>query len=296
MPSRRPSRLIVLATLLLGGCSDKVTVPPASNRVESMVAVARSAPAQSASNAPTNASLAAYWSAQKLIRSAELRVQVADVQAAVRRADSVATQRGALLADSRVTQGKDEAREAQVVIRVPSDRFAETLAALRRIGEVKSEAVKTQDITKEYADLETRLSVKEQTVARLRQLLSDRTAKLSDVLQVETQLANTVTELEQLKGERRYFDQQVAISTISVTFAERASSRAVQLTGPIAEAFRSSLDVLGRSFSALIYVVAFLLPWLVVAGIVWWVATRVRTRFERPRKVLNAVPTRPSES
>src|SRR4051812_11159196 len=139
MISRRQSCAIVLATLLVGACGDKMDVGVArSARLQSVSNVANSpARGQGTPNAPAGTSLAAYWSAQKLIRSAELRLQVADVGAAVARADSVATQRGALLADSRVTQGQDDSREAQVVVRVPSERFTETLAALRGIGEVK---------------------------------------------------------------------------------------------------------------------------------------------------------------
>jgi hypothetical protein len=282
MASRRESCVIVFATLLIGGCGDRASLERTSERAPA-VSVARSGTGQGAQSAPANASLAAYWSAQKLIRSAELRVEVTDVRAAVTRADSVATGRGALLADSRLTQDADGHHEAQVVIRVPSERFAETLAALRGIGEVKSEAVKTQDVTKEYADLETRVTVKEQTVARLRALLADRTAKLADVLEVETQLASTVTELEQLKGERRFIDQQAAISTISITFAERVSARAVRFVAPITEAFRGSMEILARSLSTVIYVVVFLLPWAVLVTLVWWTATRLQTRFGRLR-------------
>src|SRR6185503_4110817 len=130
----------------------------------------------------------------------ELQIQVRDVPKAVSSPDSISRTQNALLADSRVTQDGQGARTAQLLFRIPSDRFQPTLAARKTLGEVKRELVNTQDVTKEYADLETRLAVKEQTVTRLRALLDVRAGKLSDVLEVERELTRAVTELEQLKG------------------------------------------------------------------------------------------------
>jgi len=55
---------------------------------------------------------------------------------------------------------------------------------LKQVGKVERESVVTQDVTKAYADLETRLVVKRQTEERLRHLLTSRTGKLSEVLEV----------------------------------------------------------------------------------------------------------------
>jgi hypothetical protein len=51
----------------------------------------------------------------------------------------------------------------------------------------------------------------------------------------------------------------------------------------VASAFRSSIAVLARSLSTVIYVVVFLLPWAVLVTIVWMVAAWVRMRIERTR-------------
>lgn len=228
--------------------------------------------------AGTAAPSASYWAAQKLIRSAELRIEVKNVEKAARAADSLAKQSGALIAESRVSQDEQERREARLELRVPSEHLAAALAELRKLGEVKEESVSAQDVTREYTDLDIRLAVKEQTVARLRSLIDSRTAKLSDVLEVERELARAVTELEEMKGERRFYDQQIALSSIKLTLVEPAASRSGQLTGPVATAFRNALDVLGTSVSGLIYAITFLLPWLVVAVPAWWLVRRWRSR------------------
>jgi hypothetical protein len=216
------------------------------------------------------------WAEQKLIRSAELRMQVDRVPVAIQAADSIAKQRDALLADVRVTQDEHGRRGAQLIIRVPALRFAETIEALKRLGQVKTEALTTEDVTKAYTDLETRLSVKQETASRLRALLVSHTGKLSDVLDVERELSRVITEIEQMKGERRYYDQRIAVSSISVTLFEAGALLWPGVGSPIAGAFRRSLEALATSVSWLIYLVTFLVPWVLLATLLWWVAKRIK--------------------
>lgn len=270
------AKLLVAMLALVAACSDAATVPDVmTTAAERSQAVATAAPA--AGQAPSTP--ASYWGNQKLIRTADLRIQVRDVPSALRQADSIATSAGALVADSHTTQDSDGKRTADVVLRLPSQQFAALLGALRGVGSIKAESIGTQDVTKEYADLETRLAVKEQTVARLRALLDNRTAKLADVLEVERELGRAVAELEQMKGERRYYDQQIALSTIRLSLFERLPSRVSQISKPISDALSSSLEVLGGSIGTIIYLVVALLPWVAIALAIVWLVPAWRRRF-----------------
>jgi hypothetical protein len=121
------------------------------------------------------------------------------------------------------------------------------------------------------------LSVKEETAVRLRRLLADRTGKLSDVLEVEREIDRVVTEIEQMKGERRYYDSRIALSMINLTLFEAGATRPNSRLS-IADAFRQSLEELSTSVAWLVYVVTFLAPWLVLASVVWWLVRFIRTR------------------
>jgi hypothetical protein len=84
-------------------------------------------------------------------------------------------------------------RRAVISVRVPTANFEATIRDLRKLGEVQKENTTTEDVTKLYADLETRLSVKRETEQRLRELLSSRTGDLAEVLQVERELGARLT-------------------------------------------------------------------------------------------------------
>jgi hypothetical protein len=207
-----------------------------------------------------------------------MRIQLGNVETGVREADSVARVHGGLVADSRTSQSDRGARTAEIVIRVPADRFQAAVADLRRLGRVRSENISADDITRDYTDLEIRLAVKEETVARLRSLLLNRAGKLSDVLEVERELDRAVTELEQMKGMRRFYDQQVAMSTITATLYESTASGLVAISDPVAGAFRRALEALGASLAALVYFLIFLVPWAALAAAAYLAARSIRGR------------------
>jgi hypothetical protein len=275
-------------TLLIAACSERAGDGDASSAVAGIAG-----PRATSASGSGGPDAAPATSGQKLIRTGELRIRVADVGPATRIADSIGRTFGAFMADTRISSDAGEGREARLVFRVPSERFMETVVAVRTLGEVQSETTTTEDITKAYADLATRLAVGEQTVARLRALLDSRTAKLADVLAVEKELARAVTELEAMKGERRFYDQQVAVSTLTLVLVERSHARLIQLTAPVSRAWESALDVLGTSLSALLYVVVFALPWLLLGLAVRWLIQRAGVRggpFGAPRARPSQIP------
>jgi hypothetical protein len=275
---RRAERNMKVASMAsyAGDAAKPATSPASPPEVSDGIALSSIAAARAQRPAQAQAST---WANQKLIRSADLRIEAKDVGATLHAIDSLAAQFDALVADAHVTQDANGKRDARLVIRVASQRFNDVLSGLRPLGRVKNESISTQDITKEYADLQTRAAVKEATIARLRSLLENRTGKLADVLDVERELARAVTELEQMKGERRFYDQQVAVSSISVNVYELGEIAAGGVDQPVRDALRHSLGLLASSASMLLYLVVFLAPWVPLLAGAWWLGRRF---FRRP--------------
>jgi hypothetical protein len=289
-PMKRRAAVLCAVMIALVACSDVASDSVIMTGADDIAAGAGGAgPARVASertevaNRSSASAAQAIWSNIKLIRTAELVVAVDSIEHALRFADSVARNLGAFVADVRATHAEGRSGSAHLVVRVPSERFDVVMAALRNLGEVKDEGINTQDVTKEYADLGVRIGAKQDAVTRLRALLVNRTAKLSDILDAERELARAVTELEALKGERQYYDQRIAVSTISVRLVEpnvvesRPGWRATVLG-----ALRSSTDVLTKSAMLLTSIIAFLIPWTPFIVIAWVMRRRLSWRVATP--------------
>ena len=208
------------------------------------------------------------WIGQKLVRSAEVRLQVQEAAAAANRIDSMARAHDGMIADSRITQADRAPTDVRIVLRVPADSFDAVIGGVRRIGRVRSENTSMGDVTRQYTDLDTRLAVKEQTAAQLRGLLATRTGKLSDVLEVE-----------QMKAQRREYDREVAVSSIAITLFEPASEGWTSLRSSIADSFREMTDVLASSVGTIVYLVAYLVPWAIVGTAGWWCVRAIRRAY-----------------
>jgi Domain of unknown function (DUF4349) len=215
---------------------------------------------------------------RKLIRTAQLALEVPSYDRAAEAVAKAAEEGGGYVAESKAARVDAGRHGGSLTVRVPAERFASVLATLKGLGTVTSETVSTQDVTKAYTDLETRLRVKRDAAGRVQAILNTRTARLSDVLEAERELARLTEEIEQMEGERRFYDQQIALSTISVEISEPSPLLGSGPFHHIREALHQSLEVLVVSVAGLIYALVFLAPWLAVAWVVWRIVRWVRRR------------------
>ena len=291
---RRRFQVVLFAAGLVG-CGDKISRPTAADST----AAAPPAPAPAVASARlAEVDMAQSVSLQrpspagrKVIRNTTLSLQVQDADVAIPLIDSIARKHDVVIGDAQVARKENKRQSARYVLHVPAPEFDATLDAVRALGEVQRESGAAEDVTKAYTDLETRIAVKESTVQRLQALLINRTAKLSDVLQVEQEVARAVTELEQMKGERRFYDTQVAMATITVDIAEPFMVGPTRVTPSVSIALRRSLDLLGESAARVAYFTAFMTPWVVLASLLLWGAWRLGLRWQTGtrRDILPAV-------
>ena len=248
--------------------ANSVSLPAAQEKVT----VSSAAPGEARDDA-----LASMAAAQKLVRNAEVRVEVDDFANANRKADEIARSFGGYVADAQ-SNGETRRRRGTLTLRVRADRFDAALGALEALGRVRSEHVTVEDVTKAYADLEARLRVKRDAADRIRAILRDRTAKLADVLKAETELSSLIEQIETMEGERRYDDRQIAFSTIAADLAEPESAARPSAFDPLAEAMRNSLATLSRSLAALFVGTIAVLPWALVLGALLALRRRLHAR------------------
>ncbi len=282
---------MTLAAALLAaapGCQQKRTATLRSAEGGAGETRAAAAPAPAAQKTvamqwtPPPSPLEATAVARKLIRTGRLSIEVSSYTKAAEQAVRLAEGAKGYLADSQSSRSEHGKLRGTLTLRVPAERFTTVFEALKTLGTVQKESVETQDVTRAYTDLETRLRVKRETGERLGQLLKTGSAKLADVLAVERERARVTEEIESLEGERRFYDQQVAMSTITAELAEPEPIVRSGFLDPLREALSGSLELLGGSIAALIALLVVAIPWVLVLAALWWLWRRLRGRRRRP--------------
>ncbi|ACZ21501.1 hypothetical protein Sked_15660 [Sanguibacter keddieii DSM 10542] len=180
-----------------------------------------------------------------------------------------------------------EPERAWLTVRVPPGEVQPMIDALREIGEVTSVDLTSSDVTKQVADLETRISAKRVAITRLEELLTS-AGTVADLLAVEGELTTRQSELEQLLTEQAGIDDLTAMATleISVYATDQAPEQETEVTGFVG-GLSAGWDGLLTALGATVTVIGVLLPWAVLVGAVGAV---VLWTLRRRRRSSGAVP------
>jgi len=215
---------------------------------------------------------------RKLIRTGTLSVEVRRYAEAAEKAVAIAEAHGGYLSGANAAREAGDRQRGTLTLSVEARSFDAVFRKLKELGRVESAAVETRDATREYTDLETRLSVKRDAQARMLEILRTRTGKLSDLVEAERELSRLVEEAERLEGERRYLAKQVELATITIEIFEPAAFLRDGAAAPLFQAVRDALPLLSRSVAMMLYASAAALPWVIVAVLVWKLRKRSRVR------------------
>jgi hypothetical protein len=182
--------------------------------------------------------------------------------------------------------GERSVERARLTVRVPPGEVQPMIEALRGLGEVTSVDLTSTDVTKQVADLDTRISAKKVAIVRLEELLSS-AGTVADLLAVEGELTTRQSELEQLLTEQAGLDDLTAMATleVSVYATDQAPEQESEVSGFFG-GLAAGWDALVTAVGAAVTVVGVLLPWLVVLGALaagaWWVLRRRSPRVPGP--------------
>lgn len=157
-----------------------------------------------------------------IIRTGQASLQVDSLEPAVARVRQLAQRVGGFIANSQMQAGENQLRSAALEIKVPASRFDELTGSLAPIGRVEYVNVSAEDVGEEFTDLTARATNAHRLEQRLIDLLATRTGKLSDVLEIERELARVRESIERMEGRLRYLQAHVATSALSVTVHEKA--------------------------------------------------------------------------
>jgi hypothetical protein len=158
---------------------------------------------------------------RKLIRNAQVELEIAGFDAAVQKITAFANEeRGYIATTSSEKQANGKLRGI-VVVKVVPETLDQLLQKIRGLGELKNQTLGTEDITKAYFDTDSRLKNARVMEQRLIDMLKTKTGKVSDLLQVEKELGRVRAEIEKMQGELKFWDSQVQFATVTIQLAEK---------------------------------------------------------------------------
>ncbi|MFI7409586.1 DUF4349 domain-containing protein [Streptomyces sp. NPDC049627] len=192
--------------------------------------------------------------ANRIIRTASLTVQVKDVPKALDEARTTTEDAGGYVGNETTTRDEEGHEHTRVVLRVPVDRYADVLADLQGAGKLIERSAKAQDVTDQVVDVESRIKSQRTSVARIRELM-DRATKLSDVVTLEGELSSRQADLEALLAQQASLKDRTSLATITLSLSETPVKKAARDDDP------GFLDALAGGWDAFVT----MLRWLAVA-------------------------------
>ncbi len=110
-------------------------------------------------------------------------------------------------------------RTGVISFMVPAAHFDNTIDQLAHVGKVQSEHITGTDVSAQYVDLRARLVNAEAQHQAMLALLA-RATNISDIIAVQNQIGQITAQIEQLKGQIKYLDDNTSYSNVSVSLTE----------------------------------------------------------------------------
>ena len=280
----------------LGGGMDDVSVSYARNSAPMMMKASydsgvaydsyESADVTAAGAVTRSLSDGAAQSERKIVRSAQLSLDVEDMDTAIDALRARTQALGGVVDACEVSGRKADGRWASLTLSVPSEALDGFLSDAGGLGTVTREASQTTDMTDTYYDNASRLESARAQKQRLDELYAQ-AQDMSDIIEITDAIYDLQWEIDTLTGANQRIDTRVALSQVSITLNEKASDEPEEAPGFVERIRRSAedgLSTLADFLESLVLFVVWAAPWaavLAVALLIVRLALRLRSGGKR---------------
>ena len=219
---------------------------------------------------------------KKIIRTASMTIATQTFEDSLNALKSSCEGQGGWIeSSSESTNSYSGLRTAYLTLRIPQDGLDAYLAGTESLGRVTSKSESAQDVTASYQDTQTRLNTQLALMERLQALITE-SGDLSDLLALESQIADTQYMIDSLHSSLNSTDRQVSYSTVNVTLKEEKTIELTDTTVSFGERILSAVAVGWEAFTSFLGdMVVFLvaaLPFMVIVAVVVIVIKLIRRR------------------
>lgn len=151
----------------------------------------------------------------KIIKTANLEFQTTNLST------SFATIENALKKHKAYIQNDNSGKNygstyRNIIVRVPNNYFDSFINEISKgVKHFDRKEISAQDVTEEFVDLEARIKAKRTLENRYLEILK-KANKISEILEIENELAKIREEIEAKEGRLKYLENKVGMSTVSI--------------------------------------------------------------------------------
>lgn len=204
----------------------------------------------------------------KMIKTAECRFQVADMKKS-KEATVSAVKKYSAYVESSNLEFQNPVLEERMTIRVLNPYFEDLFNEITsQAVYVNYQKVDTDDVSKDFVDLESRLKTKREVQKRYEEILRQKTGTIEELLKTEKQIGELQEEIETTVSQINFLSEKVRYSTIKLEIyqiAEQQISAAEPNSGlpkKFSRAFFAGLSALTEVLVGLTY----LWPFVIIAS------------------------------
>jgi len=207
----------------------------------------------------------------KLIKTAEYRFEVANVKKSTEAITASVRKFPAYISSSSLHL-ENPVLENKMTIRVQNEFFQDLLKDID--GEAKFvnyRNVETQDASKEFVDLESRLKTKREVEQRYMEILRSKAGTIEELLHAEEQIGQLHEEIEATIARINHLREQVSYSTINLEFYQTISQELVAGEGSPATGreFQKALHAGWNGVIVIIITLMYVWPLIVVSVVIF---------------------------
>jgi len=158
---------------------------------------------------------------QKVIRNGTVEFEVESFDTSLMTITKLVVESGGFVASTDSSKLPNGKTRGAVTLRVPPERLDTFVLMLRGIGDLKSQKIAAQDVSKQYTDIESQLRAAHAMEERLLEMIKKGNGAIKDLLAAEKELGVWREKIEKFEGEIRYYDNLIGLSTLSVVLQER---------------------------------------------------------------------------
>ncbi len=204
----------------------------------------------------------------KLIKEARYRFEVKNVKESTAALEVAIRKYPAYISSSKLTL-ENPILENRMTIRVESPYFNDLLQDIDKEALfVNVRDVTTEDVSKEFVDLESRLTTKREVEARYMNILRSKAGTIEELLEAERQIGTLHEEIEATISRMNYLKDQVRYSSINLEFYQTITERISQTKEPMSDKFVTALTAGLNGMLNVIIGIVFIWPLLLAGGIV----------------------------